>query len=253
MMKFDQNNYNLYLYQKILSLLNLVEDNYALKNEGKILDFGCNDGSIVEELNKNHYNVYGVDIKKPEAESDANEYIKYIGLENYHIPYPDKYFDVIYSHHVLEHIMDYTDVLPELRRILKDDGVMIHLYPTKWRVLEAHFYTPFGGVFHNKNWNLFWRTLGIVKPGKEMYSKNEYANLAKQFIKTETNYLSNSELESILFRNGFSYKSLVKEYLNSNSLFFRKTHSPSLIAKLISIFHANVILCKKYDEIERRF
>jgi ubiquinone/menaquinone biosynthesis C-methylase UbiE len=46
------------------------------------------------------------------------------------IPFDDKKFDVVFSSHVLEHVNDEQKSLQEMKRVLKDDGVLIIGMPT---------------------------------------------------------------------------------------------------------------------------
>ena len=46
------------------------------------------------------------------------------------LPYANETFDVVYSSHVLEHVIDETKSLAEMRRVLKKDGTLIIGMPT---------------------------------------------------------------------------------------------------------------------------
>lgn len=51
------------------------------------------------------------------------------------LPFPDHMFDRVFSSNVLEHIRDLEAMLAESRRVMKDDGVAIHILPTPaWRM-----------------------------------------------------------------------------------------------------------------------
>jgi SAM-dependent methyltransferase len=50
------------------------------------------------------------------------------------IPFPDEHFDVVFSSNVLEHIPHLDAALSEIRRVMKADGLAIHILPTPtWR------------------------------------------------------------------------------------------------------------------------
>lgn len=60
-----------------------------------------------------------------------------------HIPFPDRSFDVIFSSSVLEHIVDVPGFHKEMLRVLKDDGVAVHIVPThNWRLWTALAHYP---------------------------------------------------------------------------------------------------------------
>ena len=50
------------------------------------------------------------------------------------IPFADGVFDIVFSSNVLKHIADLERVQEELKRVLKDDGIAIHIVPSgTWR------------------------------------------------------------------------------------------------------------------------
>jgi SAM-dependent methyltransferase len=58
------------------------------------------------------------------------------------IPFTDDYFDFVFSSNVLEHIQDYAGFQQEIRRVLKSDGIAIHILPThywKFWTLISHY------------------------------------------------------------------------------------------------------------------
>lgn len=60
------------------------------------------------------------------------------------IPFPSASFDRVFSSNVLEHIVDLEDSLAETRRVLKDDGLAIHVLPTpSWRWWTSISYYPY--------------------------------------------------------------------------------------------------------------
>jgi SAM-dependent methyltransferase len=59
------------------------------------------------------------------------------------LPFADASFDFIFSSSVLEHIRERDQVMAELRRCLRPDGVMVHLMPSPaWKLLQLAFYYP---------------------------------------------------------------------------------------------------------------
>jgi len=101
-----------------------------LKKKGKFLDIGCGLGLGVELALKEGFDVWATDIS-----SYAVEFIKqkfnipcYKGeIEN--ISLPENFFDVIYIHHVLEHIIDPVKFLKKTKKFLKKDGIILIAVP----------------------------------------------------------------------------------------------------------------------------
>ena len=51
------------------------------------------------------------------------------------IPFPDNYFDIVFSSNVLEHVSKVEEFQEEIQRVLKDSGIAIHIVPsTSWRM-----------------------------------------------------------------------------------------------------------------------
>jgi SAM-dependent methyltransferase len=115
---------------QIETLLNILNSNgFALKDSNKILDFGCGAGRMIRWLKPytEKCEIWGTDISS-EHIYWANKYLK--PPFNFattttipHLPFEDRYFDLIYAGSVFTHIDDLTDAwLLELRRILSDNG-----------------------------------------------------------------------------------------------------------------------------------
>lgn len=58
------------------------------------------------------------------------------------VPFPNEHFDVVFSSNCLEHIPQLDAALSEIRRVMKADGLAIHILPTPtWRAWTslAHY------------------------------------------------------------------------------------------------------------------
>ncbi len=111
---------------------------YRYKNKifqqtsGKFLDVGCATGvqnlPLMKEFSQ--WKFYGIEpdeVAFQKAVKIKNFLIQKGYLENTH--YPDKFFDVILIHQVLEHILNPKKILAECHRILKDNGKLIVAVP----------------------------------------------------------------------------------------------------------------------------
>ena len=63
-------------------------------------------------------------------------------LENDKLPYPDNFFDVIYSKSFIEHFYYPEKIFKEFHRILKPNGIIISLTPD-WETIYKTFYEDF--------------------------------------------------------------------------------------------------------------
>jgi 2-polyprenyl-3-methyl-5-hydroxy-6-metoxy-1,4-benzoquinol methylase len=102
----------------------------ALHATGKVLDFGCSWGYGTFQLQQHGYEAVGFEISKPRADYARRE----LGLtvidslsELYSLR--ANTFDIIFSNHVLEHILPIRDTLVSLSRLLTRDGIVFHVLP----------------------------------------------------------------------------------------------------------------------------
>jgi SAM-dependent methyltransferase len=100
------------------------------------LDFGCGDGSFLRALDsKKIARRVGVDISH-QAAAQANR--KHPDLQILHIsrtiplPFADGEFQSITLMDVLEHVYEQIELLRELRRVLRNDGLLIVTVPGKY-------------------------------------------------------------------------------------------------------------------------
>jgi len=112
---------------KIIS--SIMENYIGLKSNLKILDVGCGAGYTTFTLTK-FGNVYGMDYS-----FQALKYSNKRGLDKvlkssvYALPFQTNTFDVITMFDSLEHMANDLEVLKELKRILKKDGMIFISVP----------------------------------------------------------------------------------------------------------------------------
>lgn len=90
----------------------------------KILDVGCGNGQISKYFAQSN-DVYGVDVeyKLSTEPSDFNFEI----IDNEILPFENNLFDVVISHHVIEHVNDQSTHLTEILRVLKSSSGIAYL------------------------------------------------------------------------------------------------------------------------------
>lgn len=109
----------------------IEESGYDYKGKKRILDFGCGAGRMIRWIKPyiQKFEAWGTDISS-EHIYWANKYLK--PPFNFattttipHLPFEDRYFDIVYCGSVFTHIDDLTDAwLLELRRILSKNGML---------------------------------------------------------------------------------------------------------------------------------
>ena len=96
-----------------------------IKEQDRVLEVGCGAGHILERIPTGK--LYGIDIsdiqikRAKERLGDRAELVKSPGEQ---IPYDNKYFDKLLCSEVIEHVLDPAPLLAEMKRVLKDDGVL---------------------------------------------------------------------------------------------------------------------------------
>lgn len=105
-----------------LDILNRIKRYQA---SGKLLELGCLTGHFLALARKAGYEGIGIEPDPWSAEYARREF----GLSVYETPVPDQHFDdrtfdVIAMFHVMEHLTRPMETLMDLRRILKDTGLL---------------------------------------------------------------------------------------------------------------------------------
>lgn len=127
------------------------------KPPGRILDIGCYEGYFLNEAKKYGWECFGCEPNVGGARY-AREWlklnVKQCVLEK--AGFRDKYFDVITIFATLEHVPDPAFLLEEVRRIIKDNGLLVVTVPTiplylpllrsKWRMFIGDHYYFFTGA-----------------------------------------------------------------------------------------------------------
>jgi 2-polyprenyl-3-methyl-5-hydroxy-6-metoxy-1,4-benzoquinol methylase len=127
MAEFEENYWWFIGRKKIIGTI--IEKHVKLKQNLRILDAGCGSGNTTLELKK-FGNVYGIDFSFSALRYAKNRGInKVVQSSSYDLPFLSNTFDVITILDVLEHIEDDSRVLKELKRILKQDGIILITVP----------------------------------------------------------------------------------------------------------------------------
>jgi len=139
-------------HSKQVEIKYYIEDVLKIANENKpinILDLGCGDGESYEYFKtlNNKINWFGIDISDISNISFNNKLKdKFIKFDGINIPFPNDSFDIIYCKQVFEHVKNPRELLSDINRVLKKDGIFVgstsHLEP--YHALSYWNYTPFG-------------------------------------------------------------------------------------------------------------
>ena len=103
----------------------------------KILEIGSGDGYMASVLKKKSWNIIASD---PNPRKPMKTYVYRMKGDN--ILFPNDYFDIIFSSNVLEHIYNLPQVFLEMKRVLKNTGIMIHTIPTSFCAVMTYLINP---------------------------------------------------------------------------------------------------------------
>lgn len=101
----------------------------------KILEIGGGDGFKSMKLHSMGYDISCVD-----EEPWDYTYYPVEKIINNHIPHISKTFDVVISANVIPVVLDKKQFFNELERILKNDGIQIHIVPSPWWSIFTNFW-----------------------------------------------------------------------------------------------------------------
>lgn len=97
----------------------------------RVLEIGGGNGFQARLINSMGADVMSIDVAQPAGQQPMFLVDIYDG---HTIPSSDSAYDVVFSSNVLEHIKNIDVMMAEIRRVLKADGLAIHILPTPaWR------------------------------------------------------------------------------------------------------------------------
>jgi SAM-dependent methyltransferase len=120
----------------------LIERHAGPLGKRRVLDCGCGAGEYVRALLLRGADAYGVEFdaqKIAAGQAHGGELAPRIGVGDLEaLAFPDASFDVALVNEVLEHVPDDAAALAEVRRVLRPDGRLVVLSPTRLYPFETH-------------------------------------------------------------------------------------------------------------------
>jgi ubiquinone/menaquinone biosynthesis C-methylase UbiE len=197
-----------------------------LKDGMRVLDIGCGRGEFVLRCVQDHqlfsvgldYSAAAVKVARDIVYQFGTEEQKtrmlFIRADAQRIPFADKSYDVIFSHHVVEHL--YPDqlerMLRECHRLLKDGGLLVfETAPNLWRLRYGFPITRLAYRFLFLG-DVYCRIMGVKEiPRQAKTSEDAMYHVGEQSVPS---------LKRVLQRNGFEFKVWVG--LGTDSRFTRE-------------------------------
>ncbi len=131
-------------------------------SNGKCLDFGCGGGRNLRLMNQG----IGVDLL---IDEDLPSNVPFVRVDlNFPLPFRSSSFDVVLCSHVLEHLDSPIKALWEIRRILKEGGMLLWGFPNP-KYLFSNFYKE-SWADHIYAWTLSTAGIQVKKAGFDVES-----------------------------------------------------------------------------------
>lgn len=156
----------------------------------RLLEIGTGSGGIAQYFARHEAldcEVHAVDVCDQRLVKKGFHYQTVTGTR---LPFPDGYFDVVLTNHVIEHVGDHEaqmNHLSEINRVLNAAGVAYLAVPNRWMLVEPHFKLAFLSW-----WPERWRT-----PYLRLWGKGKAYDCMP---------LQMGELEEMLTSAGFSFE-----------------------------------------------
>jgi 2-polyprenyl-3-methyl-5-hydroxy-6-metoxy-1,4-benzoquinol methylase len=143
--------------EKIRLILNEAQNQkIAPTCKQQLLDIGTGNGKIAGYLSES-FDVTSVDVLDQRTHKEG---YKFVQLNSERLPFPDKYFDLVVSNHVIEHVKDADLHLSEISRVLKSDGLVYLATPNKLWPKEVHNKVYFLHYLPARTFNALLKRMG---------------------------------------------------------------------------------------------
>ncbi|MFH1782720.1 MAG: class I SAM-dependent methyltransferase [Candidatus Omnitrophota bacterium] len=128
------------------------------EDSNKILDLGCNDGSLGDRLKSKGKTVVGIDMDKGSIDIAKGKLDEvYLGdLKDIDLPYQEGYFDCILCGDVLDCFKDPLSILNKYMLYLKDDGHIVASMANV-RYYKVIIRLLFGGTWDYTDEGILWK------------------------------------------------------------------------------------------------
>lgn len=196
----------------------------------RLLDVGCGNGimlsTLIKELPCRHpyfsFEFFGLDVDDSNVQ-EKGYFNKTINLLETNAPgtiwktqlkliksdeawpFPDNFFDLIYSNQVMEHVFNQSLMLSEIRRTMDENGYSFHLYPLRHYLYEGHLFIPLVHKFKSWSTTYYWikwanilgiGTYKIHKKEGLCHSLHEYAERHADYMAYQVNYQTSRQITS---------------------------------------------------------
>ncbi|MGY5151522.1 MAG: class I SAM-dependent methyltransferase [Candidatus Nitrosopumilus sp. bin_6a] len=153
--------------------LESIEKYFLDSKKRKILEIGGKDGYFAKILTDWGFDVTSIDIDPSSTYFDVKK------MNGTNLEFEENSFDLIFSSHVIAHVKNKNLLFKEINRVLKKDGLIIHIVPSNW-------------------WSIITNFLHYLLLPKYLFEKNKFDKFLKNNKENLFNHKKN-KLINLLF------------------------------------------------------
>lgn len=206
----------------------LAEMKRLLPEGGRLLDVGCSIGSFLGLARDEGWDAEGVELNADAAAIAEKTYgIKIHNQKLEDVGFPDEHFDIVTLWGVLEHLTNPNEILRNIRKVLKKDGLALFFVPNGHSLiirLSRQHNSSVSGRAHL--WYFTPETMGkfLAKNGFEKAS--EFTVLpqvheVEHFLQYNTLYSEPETLCEEEFKIDAKLRKLLETYIDENKLGYK--------------------------------
>ncbi len=248
----------------------LIKNKLKNINEKKILEIGCGNGACLSYLNsKGFKNIFGNEMNKARVEN-ASKIPNTIIYEGGYEKIPNQKFDIIYSNHVIEHILDINNFFEKLIKISHNNTIIIFNLPDEkyenvfnkiFFIGHAHSFNYNSFIFLSKRFDLNLKFLNPLRKDEISIVLSKNKEMLKNFIANESieiqspEEIKNSILKPFInSKNDISFYTIDRTARYNNFPMQRRKDTFLKISKLFSvIMYLTLILYKIGEYLNIRY
>ena len=182
--------------QELLSIKKILSQH----NGKKILEIGGKDGYLAKILEEWGYEVISIDI------NPSSKYFSVKKMNAINLEFNNNSFDIIFSSQVIAHIKEKNLLFKEINRVIKNEGLIIHVVPSSW-------------------WSLITNFWHYILLSKTVYKKISIKSNVKEFTNKIENkqLLQKNRIKNLLFYHPLgSEKSFIFEIFKFSKKYWSK-------------------------------
>lgn len=127
----EKNNELEWLHHVRSAELKIMEEFLLSRRNVKILEIGGGDGFQAKILSDKGFHVVSIDV-----EPRNPQVFPVKKIDSTKLNFSNETFDIIFTSHVLAHIHNLDEMFDEIKRVIKKDGIVIHIVPTSgWSLI----------------------------------------------------------------------------------------------------------------------